>query len=149
MTGPFAGLAPARYTLAGASARPPRPANDNQTDTKGAQGFMGLLLRRAGEGYEILLCHREPGLSQRVETVDDDVDVIALWRGIGRKLNLPLFAETGDGNIVQIEPIPCLVAAPRRYGSPLSGRRPRFLACRKIGGPLPVRHDHAEVQKAL
>ncbi|HRJ68231.1 MAG TPA: DUF6101 family protein [Beijerinckiaceae bacterium] len=149
MTGPFEGLSPARFALAGEGARPPRPANDNQPGTKGAQGFHGLLLRRDGEKYEILLCHREPGLSQRVETVDDDVDVIALWRGIGRKLNLPLFAETADGEIVQMEPMPCLVAAPRRYGSPLSGRRPRFLACRKMGAPRPDAKTRAGAQRAL
>ncbi len=149
MTGPIEGLAAGSFSLSADEATPPKPANDNQTGVKGASGFHGLLLRRLAEGYEILLCHREPGLSQRVETVDDEVDLIALWRGIGRKLNLPLLAETHDGEIVQIEPIPSLGAAPRRFGSPLSGRRPRFLARRQVGAPL-VRADQAQgVQKAL
>lgn len=133
MTGPFAGAGPEQFTCSGPAATPPKPANDNDPGIRGEQGFIGLLLRRGGEGYEILLCHREPGRSQRVETVDDDTDVIALWRSIGRKLNLPLFAETDTGEIVQIEPMPSLSALPRRYGSATAGRRPRFLFRRKPG----------------
>ena len=150
MTGILAGLEPASFVLSGAEIKIPNPANDNQPGVKGAQGFMGLLLRRAGSeqdhGYEILLCHRDPGLSQRVETAEDDADIIALWRSIGRKLNLPLFAETTAGEIVQIEPNPALVAAPRRGGSQMASRRPRFLARRKVGHA--VSSQQPAVQKA-
>lgn len=149
MAGPFIGPVPGCILLSGTVTEPPEPANDNQPGRKGDRGFTGLLLRRSGEGYEIMLCHSEPGLSQRVETVDDDVDIIALWRGIGRKLNLPLLAEASGGEIVQIEPIPALQAAPRRLGSPLSARRPRFLARRQIGRALVAIADESSAQKAL
>lgn len=138
MTGSREGGGPDRYRLSGPASMPPKPANDNDPAVRDDQGFMGLLLRRGGAGYEILLCHRQPGRSQRVETVDDDTDVIALWRSIGRKLNLALFAETDTGEIVQIEPMPALTAAPRRYGSATAGRRPRFLRRRKTGTPVAV-----------
>lgn len=127
---------------------PPKPANDNEPGVQGAQGFRGLLLRRNDAGYEILLCHREPGLSKRVETADDDADIIALWRSIGRKLNLPLFAETLDGEIVQIDPMPCLMALPRRYGSAVSGRRPRFLQRRKVGEESDEARSKRQAQRA-
>ncbi|HRK24895.1 MAG TPA: hypothetical protein PLQ11_08065 [Beijerinckiaceae bacterium] len=133
MTGPLAGLGPADFMCAGPDATPPQPANDNEPGVPAAGGFRGLLLRQADAGYEILLCHSEPGLSQRVETVADDTEVIALWRSIGRKLNLVLFAETADGEIVQIDPMPSLTALPRRFGNPVVSRRPRFARRRKMG----------------
>ena len=148
MTGSFEGLDPARLALTGSSAAPPKPANDNEPGVKGERGFMGLLLRRNDVGYEILLCHREPGLSQRVETADDDTDVIALWRSIGRKLNLTLFAETDSGEIIQIDPMPGLQAAPRRNGSAVAARRPRFLARRKPGLFVVASGSPLEVQNA-
>ncbi|MCA0424287.1 MAG: DUF6101 family protein [Proteobacteria bacterium] len=149
MTGSFEGLDPARFALAGSAAAPPRPANDNEPGIKGARGYRGLLLRRGGKGYEILLCHVEPGLSKRVETADDDTDIIALWRSIGRKLNLTLFAETDDGQIVQIEPMPALTALPRRYGSAVASRRPRFLARRRPGLVLVASRESGDIQNAL
>ena len=148
MTGSFEGLDPARFALAGSAAAPPEPANDNDPGVKGARGFMGLLLRRNDAGYELLLCHSEPGLSQRVETADDDTDIIALWRSIGRKLNLKLFAETDTGEIIQIEPNPCLSALPRRFGSSVAGRRPRFLARRKPGLTVVEAGTSREAQSA-
>lgn len=148
MTGSFEGLEPARFALAGSAATPPEPANDNEPGVKGARGFMGLLLRRGGRGYEILLCHAEPGLSQRVETADDDTDIIALWRSIGRKLNLKLFAETDAGEIIQIDPMPSLTALPRRFGSAVAARRPRFLARRKPGLYLVSSDRNREAQSA-
>jgi hypothetical protein len=147
MTGLIPDLGPDSYTLSGSQAQPPNPANDNQPGIKGAQGFMGLLLRRSDEGYEILLCHREPGLSKRVETADDDADIIALWRGIGRKLNLPLFAETSGGDIVQIEPNPVIALSPRRRGSQMAYRRPRFLARRKVGQPVVEPQPIVQIQR--
>mgnify|MGYP001220241648 FL=1 len=150
MTGPFEGVGPDCFVLSGPASAPPQPANDNDPSVRGEEGFMGLLLRRGGPGYEILLCHRQSGRSQRVETVDDDTDVIALWRSIGRKLNLPLFAETDTGEIVQIEPMPCLSALPRRYGSATASRRPRFLFRRKPGpaaAVIPFREVDAQTSR--
>lgn len=134
MTDPFLGLVPPGVTFGGPA---PAPSNDNVSRT-GSEGFSGLLLRRTEGAFEIILSHSDPARSQRVETADDDADIIALWRSIGRKVGLPLLAETADGQIVQIEPSPWMNAAPRRGGSPLRHRRPRFLACRKPGATAAV-----------
>jgi hypothetical protein len=137
MMDPFMGLVSPGVTL-GVPA--PGFVNDNVPAHPEA-GFHGLLLRRRGEGYEIVLCHADADRSQRVETAEDDTDIIALWRSIGQKVGLPLLAETADGAIVQIEPSPWAGSHNRRNGSPLTQRRPRFLARRKPGyalEPLPV-----------
>jgi len=131
MTGLIEGAGPARV-LVGPDASPPPARNDNVAGAS-QSGFIGLLLRRCGEGYEIVLCHAEAGRSQRIETADDDTDIIALWRSIGRKLSLNLLAETDTGEIVQMEPGPVTVIGARRYGSALARRRPRFLMRRKPG----------------
>lgn len=131
MMDPFMGLVQPSVTLGWSAAT---YANDNGSAvSERADGFYGLLLRNRDEEYEIVLCHRDEARSQRVESACDDTDIIALWRSIGRKCDLPLLAETPDGQIVQIEPSPWLNAVPRRGGSPLTYRRPRFLRRRKVG----------------
>lgn len=144
MTDPFMGLAPSGVTLGGPA---PAPANENaETAAERADGFYGLLLRRRNDSFEIVLMHRNPDRSQRVETVYHDDDIIALWRSIGRKVNLPLLAETAGGEIVQIEPSPWMQAMPRRGGSALTYRRPRFLARRKMGEKIAVPVTGREAQ---
>lgn len=129
MTDPFMGLVPTGVTLGGPA---PGFVNDN-VPAEPEEGFEGLLLRRHGEHYEIVLRHADPDRSHRVETAADDADVIALWRSIGQKVGLPLLAETPDGMIVQIEPAPRGGNHDRRHVSVLANRRPRFLARRKVG----------------
>lgn len=131
MMDPFMGLVQPGVTFGWSAAT---YANDNAADTvERDDGFYGLLLRATGDTYEIILCHQDETRSQRVESACDDTDIIALWRSIGRKCDLPLLAETPDGAIVQIEPSPWLTAGQRRGGSPLTHRRPRFLSRRKVG----------------
>lgn len=147
MTDPFMGLAPSGVMLGGPA---PSHVNDNaEAAAERADGFYGLLLRRKDDSFEIVLCHRNPDRSQRVETVYHDDDIIALWRSIGRKVNLPLLAETAGGEIVQIEPSPWMSALPRRGGSALTYRRPRFLARRKVGDKVAVPVAERDVQAAL
>ena len=71
-------------------------------------------------------------------TAKHDDDVIALWRGLGRDFNLPLYICTVDGQLDPVKPELGSESHARRIGSPLSNRRPRFLARRRA--PL---KDHA------
>ena len=147
MTGLMFGAGPATRVLAGPDASPPPAINDNVAGAA-QSGFIGLLLRRAAESYEIVLCHAEAGRSMRIETADDDTDIIALWRSIGRKLNLKLLAETDGGDIVEMEAGLAGLPALRRYGSPLANRRPRFLMRRKPGSLAPALAIVPDVQTA-
>lgn len=67
-----------------------------------------------------------------------DVDVIALWRGLGRDFNLPLYVRGHGGELTAVTSGLGDTSYPRRVGSPLSARRPRFLSRRRM--PL-VPHD--------
>lgn len=147
MTGLIVEAGSAARVLAGPEASPPSPHNDNVSGAS-QSGFVGLLLRRNHEGYELVLCHAEAGRSMRIETADDDTDIIALWRSIGRKLNLNLLAETETGEIVDMEPGQAPGIGHRRYGSPLVRRRPRFLMRRKPGMPMPELVVQQDVQTA-
>lgn len=147
MTGLIIGAGSAARVLAGPEASPPSPLNDNVPGAS-QSGFIGLLLRRHQDGYELVLCHAEAGRSMRIETADDDTDIIALWRSIGRKLSLNLLAETESGEIVEMEPGQSAFVSHRRYGSPLLRRRPRFLMRRKPGLPIPHIVHQQDVQTA-
>lgn len=68
-------------------------------------------------------------------TARHDFDVIALWRGLGRDFNLPLFIRSELGHLTALSPELGTETYARRIGSPLSSRRPRFLARRRM--PLP------------
>lgn len=59
-------------------------------------------------------------------------DIIALWRGLGRDLDLPLFLRDISGAMTPIAPLAGEIVFAHRRGSALSGRRPRFLARRKV-----------------
>ena len=63
-------------------------------------------------------------------------DAIAEARRIGALYGAPLAMLSLTGHLVQLEP--ASPASPRRLGSPLSGRRPRFLARRKVGVVVPA-----------
>lgn len=65
-------------------------------------------------------------------TARHDVDVIALWRGLGRDFNLPLYVRGHGGELTPVSSGPGETSYPRRIGSPLSTRRPRFLARRRM-----------------
>ena len=99
----------------------------------------GLVLRAMEMGmercYQIVLVYKDEARSQVIASYQDDTDIIADWRHIGAELQLPLFIMNSRGELE-----PASYDAPpafrlRRFGSPLSGRRPRFLRNRKEGQP--------------
>lgn len=65
-------------------------------------------------------------------TARHDLDVIALWRGLGRDFNLPLYLRSESGALSALVPELGTTSHARRIGSPLTGRRPRFLARRRM-----------------
>jgi hypothetical protein len=87
----------------------------------------------------LLLPDGEIGVAFHTARHDDDV--IALWRGLGRDFNLPLYIRDVAGKLDPVKPALGSESHARRIGSPLSLRRPRFLARRR--SPL---KDHALAQ---
>lgn len=127
-------------------------ANDNiGMDCAPITGVAGLVLafETGGDGQAFVAIRamdREGQLADPLHVAHEPDDIIALWRGLGRDLNLPLFLKDIRGQMTAIASLLPERAFPRRYGSALSGRRPRFLARRKPPFPS-VSRDHA--QKAL
>ncbi len=88
------------------------------TGTEGSDLSLDVVLRTA-RGEQTLLI----GVSER--------DAIAEARRIGALYGAPLAMLSLTGHLVQLEP--ASLPSVRRLGSPLSGRRPRFLTRRKVG----------------
>ncbi len=101
------------------------------------QSYRGVNLRAVAEGglFEIVLLHMDSSLEIVLTRTLDDTDVIALWRSYAQKLALPLLVEDTHGRLQPMEDHAHLNPFPRRLGSPLKNRRPRFLARRTIGSP--------------
>jgi hypothetical protein len=99
------------------------------------QSYRGVNLRAIAEGglFEIVLMHMDPSLEIVLTRTVDDTDVIALWRSYAQKLALPLLVEDNHGRLQPMEDHAHLNPFPRRHGSPLKNRRPRFLARRTTG----------------
>jgi hypothetical protein len=98
------------------------------------QSYRGVALQAHGEGgFRIVMRHVDPGLDVALAEAPDDAEVIADWRRYGRMTGLPLLVEDVDGRVREIADAPVMRSAPRRYGSPLKLRRPRFLAMREMG----------------
>ena len=97
------------------------------------QSYRGVTLRAAGENFEIALTHMDESLEVVIARTSDDSELIALWRGYGRMLSLPLLAEDARGRLQAMEARGAGGPFPRRRGSPLKNRRARFLANRKTG----------------
>jgi hypothetical protein len=108
------------------------------------QAYLGVSIRLAPEqngapaGVAVYLEHRDPALSIELFAAENSDDVVAEWQSWSRVLGLPLLVTGSDGEFSQ--PFPRLGAvrckAPtqrRRRRSPLSKRRPRFLARRRAG----------------
>ncbi len=87
----------------------------------GQDGLVLDLVLRHGAWEKVLL----NGISER--------EAIAEARRLSGLHGARLAMLSMTGHIVELEPAP--IPAPRRLGSPLSGRRPRFLARRKVGMP--------------
>ncbi len=101
--------------------------------------FQAVILRHQMEfaqgHFEIILARADHEPALVVARYEDDGDVIAEWRFIGARLNLPLFLMNESGTLERYEPTHANPTRTRRLGSPLSGRRPRFLRRRKEGAP--------------
>lgn len=107
--------------------------------------FEGVAVRMAadpadpeGEGLVILeLLHRDPHLSLPLSVARDLDDVVADWKAWSRVLMLPMLLVEIDGSWRAIETrlgaVKIAPVKPRRRRSVLAGRRPRFLARRKVG----------------
>ncbi len=108
------------------------------------QAFLGVSIRLIAEqdgapaGVAVYLEHRDPGLSIELYAAENSDDVVAEWQLWSRTLGLPALVTSSEGGFHQ--PFPQLgavrVKAPaqrRRRRSPLSKRRPRFLARRRTG----------------
>lgn len=120
-----------------------RAANDNDPNARHAPitGIRGLVLAfEAGEEgvprVAIRAMDEAGALAPALHVAHEPDDVIALWRGLGRDLNLPLFILDIRGEMTPITSMLPDRPFARRKGSPLSGRRPRFLARRRP--PLPA-----------
>lgn len=98
------------------------------------QSYRGVNLRSVAESglFEILLLHMDASLEIVLTRTADDTDVIALWRDYARTLALPLMVEDNHGRLQPLEDHGHLSPFPRRLGSPLKNRRPRFLARRSV-----------------
>jgi Family of unknown function (DUF6101) len=98
------------------------------------QSYRGVNLRSIAEGglFEIVLLHMDASLEIVLTRTSDDTDVIALWRDYARTLALPLLIEDSHGRLQPLEDHGHLSPFPRRHGSPLKNRRPRFLTRRTM-----------------
>ncbi len=99
--------------------------------------FSAVILKHTKTGFQIILAHPMPRHSMIVADYDNDLDVIADWRFIGKKLNLPLLSLSGEGYLETFSEYRLNQNVPRRFGSPLSGRRTRFSCRRKMGEMKP------------
>ena len=108
------------------------------------QAFLGVSIRLTPEGDDtpagvaVFLEHRDSALSIELYAAQNSDDVVAEWQLWSRVLGVPCLVAGSDGALA--EPFPRLGAvrtkAPaqrRRRRSPLSKRRPRFLARRRAG----------------
>jgi len=117
------------------------------------QAFLGVSIRLTPEqngapaGVGVFLEHRDPALSIELYAAQNSDDVVAEWQLWSRVLGVPCLVAGSDGALN--DPFPRLGAVRckqpaqrRRRRSPLSKRRPRFLAWRRAGitRPAPLVH---------
>ena len=108
------------------------------------QAFLGVSIRLTPEengapaGVGVFLEHRDPALSIELYAAQDTDDVVAEWQLWSRVLGVPPLVAGSDGEFSA--PFPQLggvrIKPPtqrRRRRSPLSKRRPKFLARRRAG----------------
>lgn len=85
----------------------------------------------------IELVHTDEDLHYRVFQEIGNNDVVAEWQNWGRKLKLPLFIKSGDGELLpysqKVDGIVLGDATARRRTANQANRRPRFLNRRKPG----------------
>ncbi len=85
----------------------------------------------------IELIHTDPGLNYRVFEEVGNANVVAEWQNWGRKLRLPLFIRSGDGELLpysqQVSGVLVGNDHDRRKFAGEANRRARFLNRRKPG----------------
>lgn len=69
---------------------------------------------------------KDGSLGEPLQVEPDDSEIIALWRGLGRAINRPLFVLGRDGQIVSLATGRVSFHPARRSGSALKRRRTRF-----------------------
>lgn len=110
--------------------------NDNPSPAPPIAGARGIVLSlEAGSSLEpvatIRMIADDGALLDPVHVAQDSFEVVALWRGLGRDLGLPLYLRDAAGVMTPVTPVLGDRVFARGKGSPLSGRRPRFLARRR------------------
>ncbi|CAN1501520.1 hypothetical protein MCEMSEM23_00503 [Rhabdaerophilaceae bacterium] len=126
------------------TARPPAGAgfaNDNCAPGCSATpaGTAGLALCCETNSNGLALASIRPvfldgALGDALIATRDSSDIIALWRRLGENLRLPLFVQSTNGELGSFGSGLARTSCPRRGGSALTGRRPRF--ARKRAVPL-------------
>lgn len=85
----------------------------------------------------IELVHSDPDLNYRVFEEEGNSSVVAEWQNWGKKLRLPLYIRSGDGNLLpysqQVDGVALGETSSRRRLAAEAARRPRFLNRRKTG----------------
>ena len=99
------------------------------------QDFKGVSLRlRIGDDcvatFQLVLVHHDDGLTVPLAQAASEADLLADWREWARFFSLPTLVERAIGQDV---PERASLPAPRRRGSWITSRRPRFLTRRKPG----------------
>jgi hypothetical protein len=117
--------------------------------------YQGVALSADGEGpalrVRVSLLHRDRDLDITLFEATDDRDVTAEWVYWSNRFALPMLMIDRDGKLIQpygqLGALTVGKAAPRRKGSILSGRRPRFLTRRRPGKlpETPVVHRGREI----
>lgn len=105
-----------------------------------------------GDGMAVVeLMHRDPHLSLPLSVARDLAEIAADWKAWARVLGLPMLLVESDGSWREVEArigrVLVAPARPRRARSVMNGRRPRFLARRKMGiaPPMPAKVPSGEV----
>ena len=145
------------------AARPFGPANDNgptepvqtvtvrrQLEKSGVaikikvpvEEFVGVAVSTAISEDGVLtsaieLVHEDPELNYRVFEEVGNVNVVAEWQNWGKKLRLPLYIQSGDGNLLpysqSVDGVLLGKNTTRRRMAAEASRRPHFLNRRKPG----------------
>jgi len=112
----------------------PAPCNDPGRPPRGAHGATVLLICTGLNADDLQLdvvLTNDRGRETVLRGGVSERDAIAEARRLAALHGAPLAMLSLSGHLVQLESAPH--PAPRRLGSPLSGRRPRFLANRQVG----------------
>lgn len=113
-------------------------ANDNAAPlVRPPRGCVGLVLSReedsSGISHITIRLLLTTGLDDHPLMVTQDArSIIALWQGMGKDFAIPLYLRDETGSLLCVRKDFGDTSYARRYGSPLSGRRPRFLMRRKM-----------------